>query len=50
MIHAGIDLHFTNMVNAKINDSGEEIWSGKIPATRESTCPTAFQLIYKLIN
>jgi transposase len=33
MIHIGIDLHFANMVNSAINDNGEQIWSGKIPAT-----------------
>lgn len=36
MIHIGIDLHFTNMVNSAINDNGEEIWKGKLPATRQS--------------
>lgn len=36
MIHIGIDLHFTNMVNSAINDNGEEIWKGKLPATRNS--------------
>lgn len=36
MIHIGIDLHFTNMVNSAINDKGEEIWKGKLPATRKS--------------
>lgn len=36
MIHVGIDLHFTNMVNSAINDKGEEIWKGKLPATRQS--------------
>jgi transposase len=36
MIHIGIDLHFTNMVNSAINDNGEEIWRGKLPATRQS--------------
>lgn len=36
MIHIGIDLHFTNMVNSAINDKGEEIWKGKLPATRQS--------------
>ncbi|MCC5905796.1 MAG: IS110 family transposase [Balneolaceae bacterium] len=36
MIHVGIDLHFTNMVNSAINDKGEEIWFGKLPATEQS--------------
>lgn len=36
MIHVGIDLHFTNMVNSAINDKGEEIWRGTLPATRQS--------------
>lgn len=36
MIHVGIDLHFTNMVNSAVNDKGEEIWKGKLPATRAS--------------
>lgn len=33
MIHIGIDLHYTNMVNSAINDNGEQIWKGQIPAT-----------------
>lgn len=36
MIHVGIDLHFTNMVNSAINDNGEQIWAGKLPSRRQS--------------
>ncbi|MCH2450644.1 MAG: transposase [Gracilimonas sp.] len=33
MIHIGIDLHISNVVNSAINDNGHELWSGKIAAT-----------------
>lgn len=36
MIHIGIDLHSTNMVNSAINDNGQELLKTKLPASEQS--------------
>ena len=36
MIHAGIDLHSTNMVNVAINDNDELVRQSKLPTSRRS--------------
>ena len=36
MIHAGIDLHSTNMVNVAINDNDELVRQSKVPTSRRS--------------
>ena len=36
MIHVGIDLHFTNMVNVAQNDNGDIIAEQKLPTSVQS--------------
>jgi len=36
MIHIGIDLHYTNMVIAEINDNGEIVRQTKLPACKQT--------------
>ncbi|NGP88486.1 IS110 family transposase [Fodinibius halophilus] len=36
MIHVGIDLHTTNMMNVALNDNGEVVQKAKLPTSRRS--------------